>query len=125
MSGTGIATSALFSSCASLPVFRTTVKDGIILVPQSVLNNGNIHIISVGNFLYDIALKKEESGKYIAYSLLCTHASNPLACTGDQFICSLHGSKFDFEGNVVRGPAAKPLTQFQIRVTPDFIIIYP
>ena len=54
-----------------------------------------------------------------ALSLVCTH----LGCTvkeGRQgFECPCHGSRFDADGNVLNGPAKKPLKSLQVQVTDD------
>jgi Rieske Fe-S protein len=119
----GSAIAAVLSSCASFPMYTTKVNHGTISVPFSVFHSGDIQIIHAQDTLYDIALKKETNGAYTAFALVCTHASNPLAFTGEKFICSLHGSKFDQEGKVIHGPATKPLDRLATRLTPDGILI--
>jgi cytochrome b6-f complex iron-sulfur subunit len=111
------------SSCASLPMYLTEVHQGTITIPLSIFHSGNIQIIHAQDMLYDIALKKENNGAFIALPLVCTHASNPLIYTGENFICPLHGSKFDQEGFVIHGPAIKPLAQLKTRLSSENIII--
>ncbi len=54
-------------------------------------------------------------------SAVCTH----IGCTAqwveerDRWECPCHGSIFDKEGIVVRGPAAKPLPWYQVTLAPD------
>jgi Rieske Fe-S protein len=119
----GSAIGTLLSSCAPIPTYTTKVEQGTISVPFSVFHSGDIQIIHAQDTLYDIALKKEANGGFTAFALLCTHASNPLAFTGDKFICSLHGSKFDQEGKVIHGPATRPLDRLATRLTSDGILI--
>jgi nitrite reductase/ring-hydroxylating ferredoxin subunit len=124
LTGSAIASvSTMLSSCASLPIYTTNAEQGTISVPLSIFHDGNFQIIRAQDILYDIALKKENNGTYIAFPLLCTHASNPLTFTGEQFTCSLHGSKFNQEGNVTRGPATKSLTRLKTRLGQECIII--
>ena len=58
-------------------------------------------------------------GGFTALSLVCTH----LGCTVENklegFACPCHGSKFDQEGKVTRGPAQKPLGSLRTGITSD------
>lgn len=54
-----------------------------------------------------------------ALSLTCTH----LGCTLEQdqtgFACPCHGSSFDADGNVKRGPAAKALQSLRVELSKE------
>ena len=56
---------------------------------------------------------------FTALSLVCTH----LGCTVEQkdggFACPCHGSQYDVNGNVLRGPAQKPLRALRVEITAD------
>jgi Rieske Fe-S protein len=56
---------------------------------------------------------------FAALSLVCTH----LGCTVEQkdenFTCPCHGSRFDVDGKVSRGPADKPLRSLRVEVTDE------
>ncbi len=54
-----------------------------------------------------------------AVSLLCTHLGCTVESKPDGFACPCHGSRFDLQGNVTRGPAAKPLNSFLSGITSD------
>jgi cytochrome b6-f complex iron-sulfur subunit len=60
----------------------------------------------------------DESG-FTALSLVCTHLGCTLEPKLDGFACPCHGSRFDVKGNVVRGPANKPLSLLEVFVTAD------
>lgn len=50
----------------------------------------------------------------------CTHLGCPLSNEADQFIvCPCHGSKFSLKGEVLNGPARKPLNKLPTLVDPD------
>jgi cytochrome b6-f complex iron-sulfur subunit len=61
-------------------------------------------------------LVRLEDGGFLALSCKCTH----LGCTvpwvekEKKFICPCHASTFDITGNVISGPAGRPLDQFPI-----------
>lgn len=59
-----------------------------------------------------------ESG-FSALSLVCTHLGCTLENKSDGFACPCHGSRFDMAGNVLHGPAAKPLPSLRVEVTAE------
>ena len=54
-----------------------------------------------------------------AISLTCTHLGCEVEPTGEGFACPCHGSQFDQDGKVIRGPAAQPLKSLRIEQQPD------
>jgi cytochrome b6-f complex iron-sulfur subunit len=56
---------------------------------------------------------------FSAFSLVCTH----LGCTVEQtavgFTCPCHGSRYDADGRVTHGPAAKPLRSLRVELTAE------
>ena len=112
------------SSCSSLPLYKTEVKHNTIRVPQSLFAENDVQIIRPDNFEYDIALHKQRDGNYAALLLRCTHAANQLTLVGGMYRCNLHGSMFDEEGFVAKGPAERPLTKFATEVSDNDVVIF-
>jgi nitrite reductase/ring-hydroxylating ferredoxin subunit len=59
-----------------------------------------------------------ESG-FTALSLTCTHLGCTLEPDTEGFTCPCHNSRFDAEGKVTHGPAAKPLPALRVELTPE------
>jgi nitrite reductase/ring-hydroxylating ferredoxin subunit len=57
-----------------------------------------------------------ESG-FSALSLVCTHLGCTVEPTTGGFACPCHGSHFDSDGNIVRGPASRALHALRVEVT--------
>jgi Rieske Fe-S protein len=112
------------SSCASAPVLEAQVVDNKITVPLSALAGSDIQILRPSNLLFDIALRREADGQFQALVLQCTHASNQLTQTGDGYTCPAHGSTFDIEGRVTRGPAELPLRHLPAEQSQNMIVVY-
>jgi menaquinol-cytochrome c reductase iron-sulfur subunit len=61
---------------------------------------------------------KNPGGELSAFSPWCTH----LGCAyhwdqaGNQFSCPCHGSRFALNGEVLRGPASRPLDRYEVRI---------
>ena len=63
---------------------------------------------------------------YKAFQNKCTHMGGQVSYRPkDGFMqCALHGSRFDTEGRVVKGPAAKPLTELRTSLDKDQLTVY-
>lgn len=65
---------------------------------------------------------KNSDGTVVAFSPLCTHLgcayrwqSIAGSAQHDAFVCPCHGSTFSRNGDVITGPANRPLDRFQIK----------
>jgi Rieske Fe-S protein len=56
-------------------------------------------------------------GTYAVLSPVCTHLQCTVGLEGSQFLCPCHGSMYDREGAVLRGPAMRALRRFPVEVT--------
>jgi cytochrome b6-f complex iron-sulfur subunit len=59
---------------------------------------------------------RAKEGYFYAMSAVCTHLGCITGWKADEGIiaCPCHGSKYDREGNVIAGPAPRPLPHFMI-----------
>ena len=55
-----------------------------------------------------------EAGKIYALSLVCTHLGCTSTVTPRELFCPCHGSIFDRQGNVLKGPADRPLARYKV-----------
>ncbi len=110
-------------SPASFPIFKTGVTDKKVTVPLSLFEKSSLQIVRPDQMFYDIAVQKREDNTYSAILLLCTHQQNQLTVTGSGYSCALHGSTFDKNGNVLKGPAEVALQRFNTTVVNDNLII--
>jgi cytochrome b6-f complex iron-sulfur subunit len=57
-----------------------------------------------------------QSGRIVAYSVVCTHQGCPVAYRDGELVCPCHGSVFDPArgGEAIRGPAQKPLQEIKV-----------
>ena len=68
------------------------------------------------------AILIHSSDGFIALSLVCTHLGCTLNVDSQGFTCPCHGSVFDAEGQVQRGPAASPLKKLRVEVDETGIV---
>jgi len=116
--------SMLLQSCGtSVQLFKTNTRNDSVLVPVSAFADGkNMVVVRASGLENDILLVKKED-HYHALNLKCTHEGYGLTPTSKQIICSAHGSTFDFDGNVLKEPALKPLKKFNTEIIDNNTII--
>jgi cytochrome b6-f complex iron-sulfur subunit len=56
---------------------------------------------------------------FAVVSAICTHLGCIVAATPDGFECPCHGSRFDPDGEVTRGPAPSALKWYALGLAPD------
>lgn len=59
-----------------------------------------------------------ETDGFYAISSVCTHLGCTVKHAGSGFECPCHGSQFDENGRVVRGPAPRPLAWYTLSLSP-------
>jgi Rieske Fe-S protein len=82
---------------------------------------GAVSALSVGSLKIvtgqPVCIGRDSSGVY-AMTLTCTHAGCDMASDGTVsstgLFCNCHGSGFDVNGNVTRGPADSPLQHYAV-----------
>jgi len=92
--------------------------------PTGSVPAGNMSALAVGSMLVmsNLVVARDANGVY-AMSAVCTHAGC-LLDDGSQSItaglyCPCHGSAFDGNGNVTRGPARSPLQHYAVTIAAD------
>ncbi len=63
-------------------------------------------------------LIRDDAGFY-ALSSVCTHLGCTLGIEASPLECPCHGSRFGEHGNVIHGPATRPLPALDLSLTPD------
>jgi Rieske Fe-S protein len=105
-------------------VFKAEIINEEIQVPVASFTQYNMQVVRPKGWFYDIAVQKKEDNTYQAILMQCTHQKNQLTQTGNGYLCSLHGSQFDKNGKVTKGPAENALKQYTTSINQDNLIIH-
>ncbi|MGJ6121642.1 Rieske (2Fe-2S) protein [Mycolicibacterium sp. Y3] len=66
--------------------------------------------VGSGVIVDDVVLTQPTAGVFKGLSTVCTHARCAVSSVADgKITCPCHGSTFDLDGAVLKGPATKPL----------------
>lgn len=124
----GAATPLTLSSCAGgLTSYRGRVVDGQIEIPKAAANpalqqHGAI-FVRAENFPIAIVLRQLDGGTVVALSTVCTHSGCEVRVMPHSFQCPCHGSEYAEDGEVIEGPAAQSLQQFELIETEQAYLI--
>ncbi len=124
LAATGFLLPAL-SGCGpgAYTVFNTDIKEDHIEVPVDSFAKGPLVLVRPKGWYYSIALRKKEDNTYSALLLKCTHQDNQLTAASSNYSCSLHGSTFNIDGQVTKGPAERPLKSYPVTQINNQLII--
>lgn len=107
--------------CAAVPVYHGALVDGRIAVLRKELDRthhkSKVFVVQISELEYPIFIVQQRANTYHALSVRCTHQGCRVRPSRNSFVCPCHGSTFDFEGNVIHGPAKAPLQRFEVEVT--------
>ena len=91
-------------------------------IKDSSQNEKIIQIIDLPfgiNFLDQVIVYKTENNLEI-YSSKCTHLGCKInSAANDEIVCPCHGSRYSFNGEVIKGPSTKPLVKLSYKVDPQ------
>ncbi len=80
--------------------------------------------VGSGVIVDDLVVTQPTAGVFKGFSATCTHKGCTVDKVADGTIdCPCHGSKFNLDGTVAKGPAAKPLENKAISVEGDSIVL--
>ena len=90
--------------------------------PELGRPDGAIHIVA-GDMPDPIVVLAHGNGEFGALSPICTHRGCTVDVAGDRLVCPCHGSTYDRDGRVLKGPAQRALTRYPIPRSGDELII--
>jgi len=119
---------AIFSASLFYPLFRflwpsadKAGGEGRIGIPVEEMLVGQSRVVLVRG---EPVLVIREANKVAAVSAVCTHMSCVVKYQGGGVIsCPCHAAAFDLNGNVMGGPAPRPLPSYPVRIEGQKIVV--
>jgi cytochrome b6-f complex iron-sulfur subunit len=113
--------------CATLVARRVPLVDGRVRLsrrqhPELAEAGGSLRLLPDGwtDPLYVVVLG---DGGIAAVSSVCTHRGCTVEPEGAGFACPCHGSEYDRQGLVMKGPASRNLQRFPVQAAGDELVI--
>jgi Rieske Fe-S protein len=118
---------SMLTGCASIAAIPVTPEQGRVRLrflhhPALLEPGGSVRIRPEGESspVYVLAL---EDGGFAALSPICTHQGCTVDIAARYLVCPCHGSTYERDGTVVRGPAPASLRRFPVERTDDGLLI--
>lgn len=117
----------VLSGCVAMVTHPVPVNDGRVRLglasyPELAKPDGAIRILPATNAdpIYVLATP---TGEFRAVSPICTHRGCTVDVQGARLVCPCHGSTYDRDGTVLRGPAERALTRYAVMREGDMLVI--
>jgi Rieske Fe-S protein len=118
---------SVLSACASLATRTITPVDGalrlaLVQYPELTSEGGSLKVVPRGatDPIYVLALGQR---RFAALSPICTHLGCTVEIEQARLVCPCHGSTYDREGKVLRGPAEEALASYRVALTAEDVLV--
>lgn len=120
------AAAGLLTGCVSMVTHPVPMTGGRVRVAISEFAdlaqpNGAIKLQPAGH--PDPIYVLSGAAGFAALSPICTHRGCTVDVSGARLVCPCHGSTYDREGRVLKGPAERALTRYPVARDGDALII--
>jgi len=114
------------AGCASLAAVRMAPENGRLRLavrnyPSLDRPGGHLKVAADG-IAHPIYVVAQEDDSFLALSSECTHLKCTVELQGARIVCPCHGSTFDRTGDVLAGPAERPLGRYPARLREDGVL---
>ena len=117
------ASAAMMGGCASVPYLVPELTSRGLSLDASELSPEGDAFVQTADMERPVYIRRHASGSLTAVLAACTHQGCQPEPVGDRLECPCHGSEFSFEGEVLGGPADRPLTRYEVTETDGEIVV--
>ena len=110
--------------CGGTPYLRPTPDPAGLTVPLNQIGADGTAFLQTPTMERPIFLSRDESGAWSAVLASCTHRGCQPEPLGERLVCPCHGSEFSLDGEVLQGPADRPLTRYRVTDDGERLVIH-
>lgn len=116
----GALSAAALGGCASIQTVPVSPQAGRVRLavrnhPNLARPGGSLKILPEGYPTFLLVLVLADGG-YAVVSPICTHQGCTVGVEGAYLVCPCHGSTYQRDGEVIKGPAPEALRRFPARL---------
>jgi cytochrome b6-f complex iron-sulfur subunit len=114
----------ILSGCTgALNLQKVEAINDEIIVPLHSFGENNYLVVRCKQISNDIFIFRKSDNSYIAHLMKCSHRDAPLQYSSKGLVCNEHGSRFNFDGEVVQAPATASLTKIPVSINEQSLIL--
>lgn len=82
--------------------------------------------VTIGDITDSIIIVRKSEKEFLVYSSVCRHKKCNVKFKKDRdvFVCPCHGSTYDIEGKVIKGPSEKDIPPYKVKLAGTKLEIY-
>lgn len=113
------------SGCVGFHYVNSTLDGNRVLVGLREFGEGRgrFALVDVPRLDLPIYVYRHDDDAFTAVSTQCMHRGCPVEPVAGHLVCPCHGSEYDNDGRVLKGPTRLPLQRFPTRVEGDLVVI--
>jgi Rieske Fe-S protein len=92
------------------------VVNNMVRIPVSEMASSRLKTFKVKGLSKELLVVKNGEKEYKAYLMRCPHAGGTVKAEANDLVCALHGSRFDLNGNVTKGPSKEGLPAYPVKM---------
>lgn len=113
------------SGCAAAGVVVPSLDGGRLRIPKASVGPDGAWVHPPG-WPRPVWVRPDGAEAWTAVLAQCTHQGCQPEPLADRLVCPCHGSEFSWAGEVLQGPAERPLPRFVVREEgPDLLLLDP
>jgi len=127
MVGSGLvlaASTASLQACGGIAYLTPAAAPGRLTVGGETLGARSEAFVQAPGMNRPIYLRRDDSGVWSALLASCTHNGCQPAPIARRLVCPCHGSEFSLDGQVLQGPADRPLTRYEVTEEGGDVVVW-
>ena len=118
------ASSLSVQACGGIAYLAPATAPGRLMVDRAQMDDAGEAFVQAPGMSRPIYVRRASSGEVVALLASCTHNGCQPAPVGGRLVCPCHGSEFSLEGEVLQGPASRPLTRYEVTAEGEDVVIW-
>lgn len=110
--------------CAGFRYVPAALERGRLVVRRDDFGADSYALVEHPSLPRAVFLHRQPDGNHAAVLTRCTHRGCQVEPSGDRLACPCHGSEYRFTGEVLNGPAERPLERFEVTDDDERIYIH-
>lgn len=115
---------AVALGCAGYRYVTAVEEDDRLVIRRIDVGAESYALVEHPSIPRTVFLHRQPDGTHAAVLTRCTHRGCQVEPAGDRLACPCHGSEYRFTGEVLQGPAERPLQRYKVTADSDYIYIH-